>query len=58
MYIYVYLWSINPSKYAKLTVGIVGIDGIVGKRVSLKYSYAALSLCTKAFREVAVKYCK
>ena len=27
MYIYAYFRSINPSEYAKLTVGIVGIDG-------------------------------
>ena len=27
MYVYAYFWSINPTKYAKLTVGIVGIVG-------------------------------
>ena len=27
MYIYTRFWSINPSEYAKLTVGIDGIDG-------------------------------
>ena len=55
IYSYTQFCSVNPSEYAKL---IDGIDGIDGKRVSLKYSSAALSLYTKAFREVAVKYCK
>ena len=55
MYIYTHFWFVNPFKCTKL---IVGIDGIDGKGISLNNSSVILSLYTKAFREVAVKFCK